>query len=243
MTAAGEWLVPLGASDGAVTLVCLPYAGGRPGVFGPLARALDGVRVLGAQLPGHGTRLQEAPLASVPDIVDGLAKAVADAVRPPYVVMGHSMGGLVGVELIRALQDDLPPAHFVVSACRAPAAPGYGEPWHRLDDDDLVAALIALGADPEPLAIPELRQFALPMLRADLEAVETFDRGPRPALRCPITAISGTRDPDAAPELMEGWAREAAAGFRLRAVDGGHFLLEQRPDAVEDVVRDVLASL
>jgi surfactin synthase thioesterase subunit len=240
MTGGGEWLVPLARVPGTVTLVCLPYAGARPGVFVPLARALSGVNVVAAQLPGHGGRLRETPLTSVAEIVQGLAAAVGASVDGPYVVLGHSMGGLVGVELVRALQEDKGPEHFIVSACRAPRELRDEQAWHLLPDEDLVAALISLGADPEPLAVQELRELALPALRADLQAVESFDRGPRPKLRCPITAISGTEDPDAKPELMAGWERETAGGFRSRVLTGGHFLLEERPDDMVGIVRDVL---
>ena len=217
-----------------------PMRGARPGVFGPLARGLAGVDVLAVQLPGHGRRLREEPLTSVSDIVRGLAPAVAAAVDGPYVVIGHSMGGLVGVELVRALQDEHGPEHFIVSACRAPCELKDGQSWHRLPDDDLVAALISLGADPAPLAVQELRELALPALRAGLQAVESFDKSPRPKVRCPITAISGTEDPDAKPELMAGWERETAGGFRAEVVAGGHFLLEERPDDMVGIVRDVL---
>ena len=207
-------------------------------MFVPLARALTGVNVVAAQLPGHGRRLRETPLTSVTEIAEGLAGAVAASVRGPYVVLGHSMGGLVGVELVRALQDG--PRHLIVSACRAPAEFKDDQPWHRLSDDELVAALTALGADPEPLAIPELRELALPALRADLEAIETFDKGPRPKVKCPITAISGTKDPDAKPELMAAWERETEGGFQARSIAGGHFLLEERPADMVSIVRDVL---
>ncbi|MDN3354618.1 alpha/beta fold hydrolase [Actinomadura sp. DC4] len=240
MTGTDEWLVPLARSSGALTLVCVPYAGGRPGVFVPLARGLDGVDVLAVQLPGHGARLREKPLTSVAAIVPGLAAAVAEQVRGPYIVLGHSMGGLVGVELVRALQEERGPEHFIVSACRAPSELEQGQNWYRLPDDDLVAALVSLGADPVPLAIQELRDFALPVLRADLEVVESFDCGVRPKLRCPVTAISGTEDPDAMPELMLDWEREAGGGFRTKAISGGHFLLEERPAEMLHAVRDVL---
>jgi medium-chain acyl-[acyl-carrier-protein] hydrolase len=242
MTEVGEdpWLVPLAGSQGAVTLVCVPYAGARPGVFVPLARALSGVSVVAAQLPGHGMRLREVPLTSVVEVARGLADAVKVSVKGPYVVLGHSMGGLVGIELVRALQDTRPPEHFIVSACRAPAELKKDKPWHRLPDDDLIAALVDLGADPEPLAVPELRDLALPVLRADLEVVESFDHGPRPQVMTPITAIAGTEDPDAKPELMAGWRRETVGGFQARSIVGGHFLLEERPAEMVDLVRHVL---
>ena len=155
--AAGEF------AGGAVTLVCVPYAGGRPGVFAPLARAFADVNVLAVQLPGHGQRIRERPLTSMADIVRGLAPAVTQAVQGKYVLFGHSMGALVGVELVRAMQEAgaAEPDHFIASACRAPRDLRRGAPWHKLPEDELIAALIALGAEPEPFQIEELREFVL----------------------------------------------------------------------------------
>jgi medium-chain acyl-[acyl-carrier-protein] hydrolase len=43
----------------AVTLICVPFAGGNPEVFCPWAQSLDtGIDLLAVRLPGHGTRMQ-----------------------------------------------------------------------------------------------------------------------------------------------------------------------------------------
>jgi hypothetical protein len=132
------------------------------------------------------------------------------------------------------------PDHFIVSACRAPSDLRKDRLWHELPDDELIAALVALGAEPEPFQVDELRELALPVLRADLEVVERFDTAPRTPLRSAITAVAGVEDPDAKPELMAGWARETVGGFAARTLAGGHFLLEERPADMINVVRDVL---
>ena len=48
-----------------VNLICLPYAGGHAGVFAELGRHLRGARPRGVDLPGHGRRVAERPLASL----------------------------------------------------------------------------------------------------------------------------------------------------------------------------------
>jgi surfactin synthase thioesterase subunit len=239
------WLVPLATAPGGMTLVCVPGAGARPGVFGPLAKALDGINVFAGQLPGHGRRIREQPLTSAKEVIAGLAPAVARAVaragNGKLVVFGHSMGAVVALDLARALQESgLQPDHLIVASSKAPADIWREEPWHTLPDDELVARLVALGAEPEPFAIPELRAFALPLLRADLQIVETIDPAPRTPLGCPVTAVTGTDDPDAPPDCLTAWERETAAGLHTRIIDGGHYLLEERPAETLTVVRDVL---
>lgn len=241
------WLVPLAAAPGGMTLVCVPGAGARPGVFGSLAKALGGLNVFAVQLPGHGQRIREQPLTSVKEVIAGLAPVVAKAVSKvgdeKLVVFGHSMGAVVALELARALQDSGPqPDHLIVASSKAPADIWREEPWHTLPDDELVARLVALGAEPEPFAVPELRAFALPLLRADLQIIETFDPAPRTPLRCPLTAVVGTDDPDAPPSCLATWEQETTAAFHARTIDGGHYLLEDRPAETLDVVRDVLSG-
>lgn len=250
MTGVGEdpWLMRLATSPGAVTLVCIPYAGARPGVFTPLARAFPDLNVLAVQLPGHGKRIRERPFTSMAEVVDGLAPAVSKAVDGKFVLLGHSMGALVGLALARALQDqgspepDQEPDHFIASACRAPRYLEKEKPWHKLPEDELIATLIALGAEPEPFQHAELRELSLPVIRADLQVVETFDTAPKPPLRCPITAVAGTTDPESTPELMDGWRRETEGEFHAKTIAGGHYLLEERPADMVNVVRDVLGG-
>jgi surfactin synthase thioesterase subunit len=234
--------VPLAVSPGAVTVVCVPYAGGRSGVFAPLARALGDLNVLAVELPGHGQRVRERPLTSMADVVAGLAPAVSQGVSGKFVLLGASMGAVVALALAQALQEagGAEPDHLIVSASRAPSDLEDDDPWHVLPDDQLIAKLIGLGAEPEPFEHPELRAFVLPVLRADLEVTEKLDTGPRPPLPCPITTIAGTRDPDSPPSLMSGWERETTGGCHSRTIAGGHFLLEECPADMAAVVRDVL---
>lgn len=82
----------------------------------------------------------------------------------------------------------------------------------------------------------------LPPPRADLEVVETFDPKGKPLFRCAITAVAGTEDPDAKSELMAGWQQETEGEFQAKTIAGGHFLLEERPADMVNVVRDVLGA-
>jgi pimeloyl-ACP methyl ester carboxylesterase len=83
-----------GGSGGAVLLL-LHGLGATSDVWEPLARRWPG-RWLAPDLPGHGG---SPPLAAYS--FDGLAEAVAGLIpaESPVVVLGHSLGGVVGLTL------------------------------------------------------------------------------------------------------------------------------------------------
>lgn len=233
-----SWLVPVGdGARGAATLLCMPYAGAGAQAFRPLAAALPGIRVIAVELPGRGRRVREPAATSLGPLADAIAEAVLDSVAdagPERVtdsclVYGHSMGALLAFELAHRLveRNGRAPAHLVVSGCAPPRAPRPAARLrHRLDDDELVRELVALGAAPEPWAEPEIRAVALPPLRADLAMAELFAYTSRPPLGCPITAVAGERDTDAPTRTMYGWFEETTAGFKVRTVPSGHYMLE-----------------
>jgi pyochelin biosynthesis protein PchC len=159
------------------------------------------------------------------------------------------MGGLVAFEVAHLLGErtNAGPAGLVaglvvglvVSACRPP---GNRAPRNRhvLSDADLIADMVRLGADPAPFEIGEIRDLALPVLRADLRAVETYSYVPRPPLECAITSIAGTTDPEAPPAAIARWSAETTGPFRLEAIDAGHFLLETNAGHLATMLRAAL---
>ncbi|ACA14748.1 Oleoyl-(acyl-carrier-protein) hydrolase [Methylobacterium sp. 4-46] len=218
-------------------LVCFHYAGGAAQMFNTWQRRIaPEIEVCAVQLPGRWSRLKEAPLRSVP----AMAKAVADVFEPlldrPYAVFGHSLGAAVGFELIHALAErgSRLPVHFFASARHAPHLPSAVPSLHRLPEAQFIAVLRdRYAALPrEILEDPEMLPIFLNVLRADLEAIETYRYVPRAALSVPITAMGGTRDPAVAQAQLEAWADLTTAGFAVRMFDGDHFYLRPKEDEV-----------
>jgi thioesterase domain-containing protein len=84
--------------------VLVPGAGGVPLVFGPLARALpDGHPVYA--VANHGLEQRGWPDWTVTSAARRHLRELR-AVRPrgPYVLVGHSLGGLVALEMARRLR-------------------------------------------------------------------------------------------------------------------------------------------
>ncbi|MGW7418133.1 thioesterase II family protein [Streptomyces sp. NPDC054863] len=238
------WLRRFGPpADGPVRLVCFPHAGGGASSFHSLARALEpGAEVQAVQYPGRQDRRHEPPLTRLGELADRIAEVLEASVAregTPYALLGHSLGALVAYETARRLdRSGSTPYRLFVSARCAPTV-SAGPTDHLADDDSLLAEVRALGGA-DALDDPEVRAMALPALRADYRALRSYTWQDGPALRCPITAMTGTQDPLCTPGQATDWLRLSVVPGRARTFGGGHFYLQER---VTDVAGAVLADL
>ena len=77
------------------------------------------------QLPGRENRFVEAPFTRAEAVVEAMAPAAGPVLDRPYALFGHSMGAMLGFELIRHLRrrGDPLPVQFFVSASAPRSAP------------------------------------------------------------------------------------------------------------------------
>jgi surfactin synthase thioesterase subunit len=204
------------------------------------------VELWAVELPGRATRFAEPPVPDIGALADPLALAIRSDVRVPFVFFGHSMGALLAFEVCRRLaRAGAPlPAHLVVSAKRAPQLALNLSPIARLPDDEFVRTMVERydGIPAAVLRERELLSLLLPMLRADLTAVEGYRYEPGTPLPVPITALAGRRDAIAPVEDVQAWREQTAARFTLHTLDDGHFFINTSRPAVLDLLsREVLA--
>ena len=65
----------------------------------------------------------------------------------------------------------------------------------------------------------------MPMLRSDLELVETYTKPAGPVLSCPVIAMGGSRGPHVLPEGLAGWHSVTTGPFKTMLFEGDHFYL------------------
>jgi surfactin synthase thioesterase subunit len=225
------------------TIFCLPHGGGGTSTFHGWRRAAPGwLDVAPVRLPGREQRLAEPAGFRPADI----AAAIAARADCPYAIFGHSLGALVGFEVIRELRRlGAPyPLHFYVAAATPPDVPDPVAAAVDFGDEEFIAALIELIGAPAALRDePELRELALPALRSDLRWLHDYACRPEPALPVPLTALAGTADALFGPAVMLGWGRFTSSAFRLETVPGGHFFPQTAAAQVIDVIAaDLVAA-
>jgi medium-chain acyl-[acyl-carrier-protein] hydrolase len=236
MTLAVRAAVPQPAA--VVRLVCFAHAGGSPSMFNrwPAGLAPD-VEVWPVTLPGRGGRARESAVRDWAPLVDELAIAVAEQVPGPVALFGHSLGGLLAFEVGRALaRTGEPPVHLLVSARAAP------ERRHLVElpaTDEALLAHVGRLYDGVPDVVrdsPELRAHFVPILRRDLQLVNSYRFHPGPPLPCPITVFGGETDRTVGHAELAGWSDHTSVDCEVHQFPGGHFYLDGAEPAVLQAV-------
>jgi pyochelin biosynthesis protein PchC len=224
----------------ALRLVCFPHAGGNAAFYRSwVARLPDDVELLGVQYPGRMDRSGEPFADGLGQLADGAAAALrelpADA---PLALFGHSLGAVVAYETARRLDRGTGSriAGLVVSGRPAPTRQRDTK-VHLAGDDELWAETGRLGGtSPEALDHDGLRAIAIPVLRADYRAAETYRPTPPAPLTVPVLACIGDADPEVTPDEAAAWAERTSGPFALHTFAGDHFYLIPRRNQLIDTV-------
>jgi surfactin synthase thioesterase subunit len=242
-----RWLLPGTARPARSPLIfCFPHAGGDPRDFLSWQPDLgDTAQVVPMAMPGRGHRLGEAAPATITELADSAAAAVAATADRPAYLAGHSLGALLAFEVARRLRDLPALRHLVASGCAAPAL----QPSPRvvaaagLDGPDFADAVRDLGGFPPILdAEPELARLVLPALQADARLLAGYRYQAAAPLPFGISLVNGVHDPDIDDDALRPWSRECLRPPACHWAAGGHFYLTGRPRAVIDVISAVLRA-
>lgn len=218
-------------------LICLPHAGGGAWAFRTWPDALPAdVEVLSVQLPGREDRLTDEPLDAAAPIVRTVADVLAGSLDRPYAIYGHSMGALLGFELLRELRrrGAAPAERLFAAAYRAPQVPSPDPPIFHLPDGEFVEEVDRRydAVPPAARADPELMELVLPGLRADVAVCDTYAYVAEEPLDCPISVFGGVEDRAVQRPELEAWSQQTTAEFDLTMFPGDHFFLQSSFDAL-----------
>jgi medium-chain acyl-[acyl-carrier-protein] hydrolase len=227
-------LIPKPQPSAHLRIFCLPYAGAGPTVFRTWPDALaSSIEVAFVQFPGRGVRYRETPLTRLITVTENLTEAIEPYLNKPYMLFGHSLGALTSFELAREVRrQGLPsPSHLFVCARSAPHLPSEWRPIHHLPTDQMVKEVQArYGGIPQAiLNDPELLKLFLPILRADLEILETYQYMPEPPLNCDIIAYGGCQDWAVTEQQLNAWEEHTTGNFAYEMFPGNHFFVQNTP--------------
>ncbi|KAA0909684.1 thioesterase II family protein [Streptomyces apricus] len=228
-------------------LICFPHAGAGAGAYADWARLLPPeIELAAVQLPGRQNRIAEAPVTAVAPLVRVLTQALRPVLDGAFSFFGHSGGAVLAFEVARALQaaNGPRPSCLFLSAQSAPGTTGRITQLHDLDDDELAAEVVRLGGiEPEIAQDQDVMDALLPTLRADFDLWEHHRIAPGPRLEIPITVLSGTSDPRAPLDTLDGWREQTHAPLTQRLYPGGHFYFLHDPsELIQDISQVLLKT-
>lgn len=229
----------------AVRLVCFPHAGGSASWYRPLSVRFGAeADVVCLQYPGRQDRRHEPCIDDLFVLADRLSEELAVLDDRPTVWFGHSMGATLAFETAwrREQAGTGAPRVLVASGRRAPSA-HRRESVHCRDDDGIVAELQRLGGTDLSLMDDELLRMAMPSIRGDYRAIESYVVTEGRGIRASIVALTGDRDPLTTLEEADGWRRHTSSAFRRTVMPGGHFFITDNLRAVQDEIARELTAV
>jgi surfactin synthase thioesterase subunit len=228
-----------------VRLVCFPHAGGSASYYRPLSVRFGGeADVVCLQYPGRQDRRLEPCIEDLGEMADRIAAELSALEPRPSVFFGHSMGAVLAFETAWRLERTPAggPRSIVVSGRRAPSARRAEDVHHRADDG-IIAELKRLGGTDMALMDDELLRMAMPSIRADYRAVESYVAEPGRTIAAPIVAATGDADPLTTLAEADRWREHTTAAFRRVVLHGGHFFITTNQPAVQaEIARELAAA-
>ncbi|QSO49388.1 alpha/beta fold hydrolase [Alicyclobacillus mengziensis] len=220
---------------GDVGFVFIHGAGGTQSKWRSIQSGMRGYRASYVDLPGHGANALE-PQASI----EAYATGLSDTIQGDVIVVGHSMGGMIGIELAARNQ------HVKGLAL---VASHYALPVH-----DRILSQLKEGSFPESLFYASYRKPVNPQLLEqekeeislvpvettylDFRACNSYVNGREAIARLniPILALYGADDrllPVAAQDnLMQANTLASATSV----TEAGHYVMLERPQDVVDAL-------
>jgi pimeloyl-ACP methyl ester carboxylesterase len=207
-----------------------------------------GWRGLALDLPGHGDSVG-AGCRSIPEYRDVVRTFLRAAGAAPAVLVGHSMGGAITQAVALAEPALLRGIVLVGTGARLRVHPNIFEVLRR---DHAEAARLVAGWGFGPATPPAMREEgARDFLRCpagvtegDFRACDGFDVMAEVArIRMPALIVCGEQDALTPPKYAQ-YLHERIPASRLALVpDAGHYVMRERPAAVNAALREFLTSL
>lgn len=221
-----------------IQLICFPFAGGYSASYRPLFEQLkDTAEVTAAEPPGHGTNLM--PLeTSIDRLAELYKEGLTGKLNRPFILFGHSMGGLVVYRLTQLLErEGIDPAAVVISAIQPPQT--KRQILTHLSNEAFVQHIAEMGGIPkELLENKPMMDYFTPSLRADYQALESFQHTDKTIIESPVYLLNGKQDKKCMEDAA-GWLTWANAIERTD-FEGGHMYINTHLEQFAEHMRHVI---
>lgn len=233
-------------STGRPPLLLIHGAGGSRLVWPGELRRMPGEWVFALDLPGHGRSPAPAE-ASIEAYTDRLQRWMRALDLPPAVLIGHSMGGAVALQVALS-SPRVAGIGLIASGARLRVEPallaGLEQPdSYRKLLGQLNRRWFAPGAEPALIRLSERRlaEANPAVVAADFQACDRFDVLDRLGeLRLPALVVCGLQDQMVPEKYCRTLAYRLAGAHLVFVPDAGHMLVLEQPEAVSTALRGFL---
>ncbi|MGG4457701.1 thioesterase domain-containing protein [Brevibacillus porteri] len=228
-------------------LFCFPYAGGLPSIYYSWRRGLSPVLLEIDPFEVRPSFQSDSMVlfTSFYEVLEDVYKRITPELgEEPFAFFGHSMGGLIAFELTRKLlQNGKPlPQHLFLSASRVPHAYHKLAKTYHLPHNEFIGSLRTLGGTPdEVLDNHELLELFLPTIRADFQAVQTYEMNNELPQQIPVnmTVLFGKEDSIEIQDIV-AWRDYCGRECKFFPMPGGHFFIHHQMNPILAIIQDTL---
>ncbi|MEU3164926.1 amino acid adenylation domain-containing protein [Streptosporangium sp. NPDC006930] len=236
-----------------MTYVCIPYGGGSPLIFQPLADALpDGCSLHALAFPGHDPGLPDEETRPIDEVADLCVTEILENIEGPLALYGHcGIGGALVVEVARRLEERGRALEAVYIGAIFPFARPRGRiagPLARLTRYDRLRGdrvyenrMRSMGTDISGLDDEQIRFMVRNQRRDTLIAEEIFTRVLAERverLRAPVISVVGEQDPttDYYQERYREWHFLSDTTALVILDEAGHYFLKYRAAELSEIL-------
>jgi polyketide synthase 12 len=191
--------------------------------------------VLAFQLPGRENRSSEIPYENMTLLIEDMARVILPFLDKPFIIMGHSFGGIIGFELIRYLRMHygITPLQLFVTGT---IPPQLTKRWKQTDSiretavftnsEEKLLSLISYIDDVEFL------KRILPVMRKDMPLIMSYLYVEQERFDFPISAFAADKDEVVLVEQLKCWKEQTMAEFTIEVVEGDHWFLSRNKELI-----------
>ena len=218
------------------------------------AFAYDGWNVLAPDLPGHNLS-KGAPIGDIEGQADWVLKLMDAAGAKAAVLVGHSQGGLIALEMAARAPERVSAIVFIATAAAIPVNPALIETAENAEEKAFVS-MTSWGLGPEAhindnawpgaahvgAGIDVMRLNPRGTLAADLRSCAAYGGGEAAArgLACPTLCLFAELDRMTAPKNGRALAAALPDNEVVVLAGAGHTLPSERPRQVNAAIRRFL---
>lgn len=191
-----------------------------------VAAASDELEFIPLTTPGKDQRLSETLLTDMYQLAEQYAQQLIDSKEAGYILYGHSMGALTANLVVQKLveKNAVLPKHVVVSSYPAPKH-HHDRGRGQMDDIAFIKHMKQLdGLPPRLLNEPSLMRVFLPILRADITAIDNYRYESADKYDVPLTVLFGSKEEQLQRVILD-WQQECAQRITVQRMEGGHFFI------------------
>jgi len=231
-------------------IIAIPFAGGNKYSFNKIEKHIspyfDWVTL---ELPGRGDRFKEPLLDNIHDMIDDLFVRIKQhIITGEYILLGHSMGCLLGYELMKKIRkNDLKlPVHTFFLGRGAPRHNRFKNKKSTLPQELFWEEIKKMGGMPDDFfKQKDLLEFFYPILKNDFKAIENYSyfKMEKP-FSVPMHIIMGEEEigegEKTSLEDMKDWMHETDTTCNFDIVKGNHFFFNENSHSIAQKIMDTI---